>query len=164
LGAAYASVGRLNESLKLLESAVEDSESMKRRAGQAMRVAWLSAAYMLADRTDQAEALAGRGLELASESKDRGSRAWLLGILGDLKARCGLPDAAETHYCEALQLAQELRMRPLLAHCRLGLGRVHTHSDLPKARSELVEAAELYRSMSMPFWLSQAELSLSELG
>src|SRR5262249_31982887 len=110
LGAAYASVGRLDEALQLLESAVKDTASMRRMAGQAMRVAWLSGAYILADRLDEAEAFARRGLELTDESKDQGTRAWLLGIQGDLKLRRGPINAeqAEASYQAALALAQEL--------------------------------------------------------
>ena len=48
LGAAYAFVGRLDEAHRLLESAVEHTASMRRLAGQAIRVAMLSGAYMLA--------------------------------------------------------------------------------------------------------------------
>jgi tetratricopeptide (TPR) repeat protein len=166
LGAAYASVGQFDKALQLLESAVKDTASMRRMAGQAMRVAWLSGAYMLSDRMDEAEAFARRGLELAAESKDRGTRAWLLGILGDLKARRAplSVQQAEAHYEEALNLAQQLGMRPLQAHCRLGLGRVHAGlNDVAQARSELLEAVKLYRAMSMPFWLSRAETALGKL-
>jgi tetratricopeptide (TPR) repeat protein len=165
LGAAYASVGRFDQALQLLESAVKDTASMGRMAGQAMRVAWLSGAYMLADRMDDAEAFARRGLELAAESKDKGTRAWLLGILGDVTAR-RRPinvEQAEANYEDALALAQELGMRPLQAHCHLGRARVYANlKNLAKAQFELVSAADFYRGMSMPFWLSKAEAALAE--
>jgi class 3 adenylate cyclase/tetratricopeptide (TPR) repeat protein len=166
LGAAYASVGRLDAALKLLEGAVKDTASMRRMAGQAMRVAWLSGAYMLADRLAEAEAFARRGLELADESKDQGTRAWLLGIIGDLKLRRGPKNAeqAEASYQGALVLAQELRMRPLQAHCRFGLADGYAKKkNLAKARSELQLAAELYRSMSMQSWVLKTEAALGNL-
>src|SRR5262249_29219900 len=134
LGAAYASVGRLDKALQLLESAVKDTASMRRMAGQAMRVAWLSGAYILADRLDEAEAFARRGLELTDESKDQGTRAWLLEILGDVKVRRGSINTAEASYQAALGLAQELGMRPLQAHCHLALGNVSAQvNDRSKA-------------------------------
>jgi len=133
-------------------------------AGQAMRVAWLSGAYILADRLDEAEAFARRGLELTDESKDQGTRAWLLEILGDVKVRRGSINTAEASYQAALGLAQELGMRPLQAHCHLALGNVSAQvNDRSKARAELLAAAELYRLMSMPFWLSKAEAALGKL-
>jgi tetratricopeptide (TPR) repeat protein len=164
LGSAYALVGRLEEGLRLLKSAVEQSESMRRIAGHALRMAWLSEAYILAGRTDEAEASARRGLELSCESKDLGSQAWLLRILGDLIARRSSLDVeqAEASYGEALRLAKELGMRPVQAHCHLGLGHVHASlKNIAKARSEIAAAAELYRSMSMPVWLSKAETALT---
>jgi hypothetical protein len=55
-------------------------------------------------------------------------------------------------------------MRPLQAHCHLGLGHVHAQvKDISKARSELRAAVELYRAMSMPFWMSKAETALTEV-
>jgi hypothetical protein len=90
----------------------------------------------------------------------------LLRILGDLTARSSPSKAeqAEANYAESLGLAQELGMRPLQAHCHLGLGHIHAQvKELAKARAELLEAAELYRVMSMPFWLSKAEAALGEL-
>jgi hypothetical protein len=60
-----------------------------------------------------------------------------------------------------LKLARELGMRPLQAHCYLGLGQIHAQAKEPaKVRSELLAAVELYRLMSMPFWLSKAEAAL----
>jgi len=166
LGSAYASVGRLDEALPLLDRAVEDTAWMRRMGGQALRLALVSDAYMLAGRTDAAEALARRGLELSGKSKDKGSRAWLLRILGDLTARRSLLKAeqAETQYAEALGLAQELGMRPLQANCHLGLGHVYADmNNVAKAHSELLAATELYRAMSMPFWLLKAEAALAKV-
>jgi tetratricopeptide (TPR) repeat protein len=166
LGAAYAFLGRLDEALQLLENAVRHTESMRRRAGQALRMAWLSEAYILASRTDEAETFARRGLELARESNDRGSQAWLLRNLGELINRRSGSDLeqAEENYREALRLAQELAMRPLQAHCHFGLASVYAKmKKLTKARSELDSAAELYRTLSMPFWLSKADFSFANL-
>ena len=166
LGAAYAFVGRLDEAHRLLESAVEHAASMRRLGGQAMRVAWLSGTYLLAGRTDEAEALARRGLELAAESKDRGSQAWLLAILADLSARRSAlnVEQVEADYRMALALAQELRMRPLQARCHLGIGNLHAQvKNVAKARSELGVAVDLYKVMSMPYWLSKAEGALAKL-
>ncbi len=49
-------------------------------------------------------------------------------------------------------------MRPLLAHCHLGLGKLyHRTGDRPKAQDHLTTAATMYREMDMGFWLAQAE-------
>jgi tetratricopeptide (TPR) repeat protein len=166
LGSAYACVGRLDEALRLLDRAVEDAAWMRRMGGQALRMAWVGEAYMLAGRLEAAEMLARRGLELSNKSNDKGSRAWLLRLSADLAARSRplKAEQAEANYTEALELVQELGMRPLQAHCHLGLGLVHAEiKEGAKARSDLLRAGELYRAMSMPFWLSKAEAMLAKL-
>jgi hypothetical protein len=56
-------------------------------------------------------------------------------------------------------------MRPLVAHCRLGLGTLYTKMDRPEqAHAELSAAIELYRAMDMTFWLPQAEALLAQGG
>jgi hypothetical protein len=115
---------------------------------------------------DAAEALARRGLELSDKTKDQGSRAWLLRISGDLITQRSPLDVkqAEVNYTQALGLAEELGMRPLQAHCHLSLAQVYAAvTEISKARSELHLATELYRAMSMPFWLVKSEAALAEV-
>ena len=55
-------------------------------------------------------------------------------------------------------------MRPLVAHCHLGLGKLSATSGRhAEARAELSAAVELYRAMEMTFWLPQTEAALAEL-
>jgi len=55
-------------------------------------------------------------------------------------------------------------MRPLLAHCYLGLGTLDAKIGRRKqADAELSTAIELYRAMNMTFWLPQAEAALASL-
>jgi len=64
-------------------------------------------------------------------------------------------------YHQALALADELGMRPLLAHCHFGLGILYNRIGRPEqARTELAAAIELYRAMEMTFWLDCAEMAL----
>jgi tetratricopeptide (TPR) repeat protein len=166
LGAAYAFLGRFDEALNLLEGAVEHTESMRRLGGQALRMALLSEAYMLAGRAVEAEALARRGLEMSVQTKDKGSQASLLRVLGHIMASRDSLDAeqAAVTFNQALILAQELGMRPMQAHCHLGIGQVHLKAkNLVEARSEILQAANLYRRMSMSFWLLKAETWLNSL-
>jgi len=67
-------------------------------------------------------------------------------------------------YRLAKEQATELGMRPLLAHCHMGLGEAYVKTGLcEEARSELVAAIELYRSMNMAFWLPKAESALARI-
>jgi hypothetical protein len=48
-------------------------------------------------------------------------------------------------------------MRPLIAHCHLGLGRLYRRTGNPQAAEEhLMTATTMYREMDMQFWLDQA--------
>ena len=55
-------------------------------------------------------------------------------------------------------------MRPLQAHCHLGLGTIYAKTVMrEQARAELATAIELYRAMEMTFWLPQAETELAQV-
>ena len=50
-------------------------------------------------------------------------------------------------------------MRPLVAHCHLGLSKLYRRTGkLEHARENLTTATTMYREMDMGFWLEQAEL------
>ena len=52
-------------------------------------------------------------------------------------------------------------MRPLLAHCRLGLGEVaRQRGDAVAAREAVAAALAEYRAMAMPYWIARAETEL----
>ena len=86
--------------------------------------------------------------------------------LGDIAAQHDSPDVeqAQTHYLQALALATELGMRPLQAHCHLGLGTLYARTgQWEQARAELAAALVLYRDMAMTFWLPQTEAALAQV-
>jgi class 3 adenylate cyclase/tetratricopeptide (TPR) repeat protein len=173
LSDAYAYVGRFNEAIALLESEIDHRKWISGIGGQqlpfgkAMRMVWSSETYLTVGRVADAEALAVHVLQVLSSAKDRGSEAWLLRILGDVVSRQSPLNAtrALANYSRATELARELGMRPLEAHCYLGLGQLHAHSrNFALAQSELLKAIELYRDMSMHFWLAKADTALRALG
>jgi hypothetical protein len=56
-------------------------------------------------------------------------------------------------------------MRPLQAHCHLGLGSLYGKvGRREQARAHLSTVIELYPAMDMTFWLSQAEALLARVG
>ena len=62
---------------------------------------------------------------------------------------------------QALALATELEMRPLVAHCHLGVGQLYRRlGDRAKRDESLRIAITMYREMDMGFWLDQAEAAL----
>jgi hypothetical protein len=52
-------------------------------------------------------------------------------------------------------------MRPLVAHCHLGLGKLYARTaDLAQAEEHRAKATSMYREMGMGFWLEQAGAEL----
>ena len=55
-------------------------------------------------------------------------------------------------------------MRPLVAYCDHGLGRLYGQTGRGAlARAALATAIALYRAMEMTFWLPQAEAALAQV-
>jgi len=150
----------------LLHQALKGMEALGIGGYHSLLVVHLGEACLLADRLEEALAAASRALTLARNRGERGHEAWALRLLGDIAARRDPPeiDQAETHYLDAGALAHELGMRPLLAHCHLGLGKLYRRTaDGVKAQEHLTTAATLYREMDMGFWLAQMEAALEPL-
>ena len=54
-------------------------------------------------------------------------------------------------------------MRPLVAHCHLGLGKLYRRTGKhQQAQEHLTMAATMYREMDMRFWLKQADTKLRD--
>jgi tetratricopeptide (TPR) repeat protein len=167
LGAAYTLAGRVTEVVPLLTQAMEQAIATEIVADQALCRLSLGEAQLLAGRQEEAQALAERALTLAREHGERRHQAYAMRLLGDIAARREILEAeqAAAHYQQALALAGELGMRPLLAHCHLGLGILSLKMGRPKqARPELSTAIEIYRALDMTFWLPQAEAALARVG
>jgi tetratricopeptide (TPR) repeat protein len=160
LGQAYSHSSRTAEAVPLLEHSVEQPGATGRVIGESRRIVYLGEAYLLADRMADALSVAGRALAQARKYKERGYEAWALRLLGEIATQTDPPEAdqSERHYRQALALADELGMRPLVAHCHLGLGALYQKLGRgDEARAELSTAAEMYRAMEMTFWLARAE-------
>jgi class 3 adenylate cyclase/tetratricopeptide (TPR) repeat protein len=166
LGAAYALSGRISEALPHLEQAVAHAASIRMMDFQSHRLASLGEVYLLAGRVEDARVLAMRALDLSQVHKERGWEAYVLRLLGDIAVR-GDPPAhpqGEAYYQQAETLAAALAMRPLMAHCHLGLGTLYAKvGKREQARAQLSAAIDLYRAMDMAFWLPQAEAALGQV-
>jgi tetratricopeptide (TPR) repeat protein len=129
-----------------------------------LHLAW---AYLVAGRLDEAAAAADRALALARERSERGVQAHALWTRGDVARQRdpGAPEVASASLREALALAEELGMRPLIAHCHLGLARTDRRTGKrEQAQEHLRIATKMYREMDMRFWLEQAEVELEPRG
>jgi len=166
LGYLYALGDRLAEAVPLLEQAVERGAAIGQVVGESRFLARLGEGYLLTGQCEQAARTAERALATARERQERGNAAMALQLLGEIAAHGEPPDVeqAEAYYGQALVLATELGMRPVMAHCHLGLGSLYGQVErCEQAQAELGTAAELYRAMAMPFWLEKAETALTQL-
>jgi class 3 adenylate cyclase/tetratricopeptide (TPR) repeat protein len=167
LGHAFALAERPAEGRGLLEDVARSATTMSSMGvGRAMQLAWLGEAYLLEDRLDEARQRAQEAVALARQHHERGHEAWSLHLLGAVLARHDPPDGekAEAHYRDALTLAGELGMRPLVAHCHFDLGRLFRRIDRRgHAREHLVTATILYRELDMRTWRHQADAEMRQL-
>jgi class 3 adenylate cyclase/tetratricopeptide (TPR) repeat protein len=165
LGEAYTLSGRVADAVPLLTQAFDQVMARDEVVFQALCGLSLGAAQVLAGHLEEARALAEHTLALARAHQERGHEAYALRLLGDIAARCDPPhvEEAATRYRQALTLAEELSMRPLVAHCHHALGTLYAKLGQPEqARAQLSAAIELYRAMDMTFWLPQAEATLAQ--
>ena len=166
LGDAYVLSGRVAEGLKLLEPAAEQSAAMELMGLHPGSVSHLSKAYLSAGRPAEAMQSIQRALHLCRDQGQRGVEAESLQVLGEIHASKDPPDVeqAEAAYHRSARLATDLGIRPLVAHCQLGLGKLYLRTAKREQGDEhLTTAATMYREMDMRFWLEKAEADLAEL-
>src|SRR5262249_22240446 len=94
LGYAYALSGRTADGLAVLEEALEAMEAMGMYQWRTPLLVHLGEVYLLANRRDDALALAESCLMLARERGHRGSEAWARRLLGEIAGRHDRPDVA----------------------------------------------------------------------
>jgi transcriptional regulator with AAA-type ATPase domain/tetratricopeptide (TPR) repeat protein len=160
LGEASEGLSRLREGEQLLE-----------RQAATGHVGFLGSYYQVLGRTalvlgrlDDAQRLGDRAVE--SSPRQPGFAAHALHLLGDIATHPDRFDAerGETHYRQALALAEPRGMRPLVAHCHLGLAKLFARTGKrEQAREYLTTATTMYREMDMPFWLEQAQVEMKRL-
>jgi class 3 adenylate cyclase/tetratricopeptide (TPR) repeat protein len=166
LGAAYTLAGRGADAVALLTQALEQTTGTELFNDERLCRLSLGGAQLLAGDLEKAHALAEGVLTLTRKHQEHGHQAYALRLLGEIAAQREPPksEQAEAHYRQALALAEELCMRPLQAHCHLGLGTLYAKIDQREpARTELSAAIDLYRAMDMTFWLPQAEAALAQV-
>ena len=163
-------LAQLGETTEALNRLLEGEEILERSAGRGFvgNLGWsyhaLGRGSLLLGRLDEARRLGDRAVEFSP--RHPGFAAQALHLLGDLATHPDRFDAesGETHYRKALALAEPRGMRPLVAHCHLGLGKLYRRTGKRDvAQEHLTTATTMYREMDMRYWLAQAEAEMEEL-
>lgn len=127
---------------------------------------FVAEAYLLAGRPDEAAGVAARALAHGTENKEQGVRAWALWLQACIASHRARPDGAaalELHR-KALAMAEERAMRPLAAHCQLGIGELHAAAgQRGQAHAALAQASRLYEKMGMSYWIKRAQAAQSRI-
>ena len=156
LGYAQAMTGRLAEGIAGLADAVEQA-GQGRRTREGVFTTYLGEAQLRAGRARDAMELGTRALALARERGERGTEAVALRLLGEAAAlgpARALEEAAR-HCKDALAIAEELGLRPLVARCHLSLGAIAGRAS--GARQHLETAKAMFGGLAMSFWCAEVE-------
>jgi class 3 adenylate cyclase/tetratricopeptide (TPR) repeat protein len=155
LALAYAYGGRTAEGIELLEHAMHEVESRGIGIQEATVLNLLAEVYLLAGRVEVAATSAERALVLAGARGQEGEVAVAHRLLGDIALHPDRADleSARSHYEAALGLGRLLGIRPLIARCHLGLGRLHGRSGSAALGLEVLRLAEsMAAEMGMSYW------------
>jgi tetratricopeptide (TPR) repeat protein len=160
LGEASEALNRLREGEQLLEHQTQ--------RGLVDHHGWyyhlLGRACLRLGRLAEARRLGDQAVQ--SSPHQPGFAAHALHLLGDIATHPDRFDAerGEAHYRQALALAEPRGMRPLVAHCHLGLGKLYARTNKrEQAQEHLSTATTMYREMDMRFWREQAEAEMGGL-
>jgi len=159
LGEASLALDRLREGEELLDRAPPEGN-----IGMGWASVSLGRASLLLGRVSEAQRHAEGALEWGSGRIDCAPQA--AHLLGDIAVHSARLDAerGRGYYRRALELAESRGMRPLVAHCHLGLGMLHVRSgERERGSAHLDTAGAMYRDMDMPFWLGEAESASTAL-
>ena len=164
LGQALVLTGAVAEGLPYLERAAAVWDAMGLRISVSRYQAMLAEGLLRAGRHDDARRAAQRAVDAAEHSGERGHKGEALLIMASVDETEG-PRGAERRFVDARICAETLAMRPLVAHCHLGLGKLYRRTDnREQAQEHFATATTMYREMGMTYWLEKAEAETTDLG
>jgi class 3 adenylate cyclase/tetratricopeptide (TPR) repeat protein len=164
-GYAYLHAGDLDEAATRLSRAIAYNDSTGFMTFQALSLVHRSKAHLQSGELEEAASVAERAALLTMECRQDAHHAWALWMLGEVAAypQNIRRDVSDRRYRDAIRLATELGMRPLVAHCHLGLGKLYRRTGKrEEAQEHLTTATTMYREMRMTYWLEKAEAELAQ--
>jgi class 3 adenylate cyclase/tetratricopeptide (TPR) repeat protein len=167
LGQCLVTLERKEDGLALLQEGVRLSDEVGVKAYLARWATLLGEGFLATGDMLHAAEIGERALALARAHGERGHEAAALQLLGDLAAaqEPPQPTTATERYGEAIAIAVELGLRPLLARAHLGLGQLHRRGGrMLEAEEHLATAAVIFSDLGMRAWLDRTEPELRALG
>jgi tetratricopeptide (TPR) repeat protein len=164
-GHAFALARRAEEGVPMVERAVERLQAMEYMTPLARALVTHDEVCLRAGRLTEALEISRHAIEVSRHNAQRSVEAMALHALADVLAVQASPDSpADAAYLKALEAATRLGLRPLVAHCHLGLGRLYRRTGTrEQAQEHLTTATTMYREMGMTYWLEKAEAELGQL-
>jgi tetratricopeptide (TPR) repeat protein len=165
---ALAKIGEPSEALRRIQ---EGEQLLEHQATKGIvgHCGWayhaLGHASLLLGRFDEAKRLGDRAVE--TSHRQPGFTAHALRLLGDIAAHPERfnAESGAAYYRQALAIAERLGMRPLVAHCHFGLGKLYRHADKrDQAGEHFATATAMYREMGISFWLEPGETDIMASG
>src|SRR5262249_33283069 len=152
-----AQIGETSEALNRLREGEQLAERHAARGIVSLREHHeLGRTCLVLGRLGEAQQMGERAVEHPHLSL--GWRAYALHLLGDIATHPDRFDeqSAECYYRKALALAEPRGMRPLVAHCHLGLGKLYGRTGKrEQAQEHLTTATTMYHGMGMTYWLEK---------
>jgi class 3 adenylate cyclase/tetratricopeptide (TPR) repeat protein len=166
LGPAYALGGDLSHGIAILEETIAHDRRVGFMANHALTLTSLGEMYAMNGRLDDAAGQAEQALTTARTREEPGHEAYALHLVGEIAAQREplLAEKARDAYRRAIALAETTGLRPLQAHCQLGLGKLYGRmGKRQEAQEHFTIAMTMYREMDMRFWLEKAKAGAEEL-
>ena len=164
LGYALIKTGEPTDGLALLESAVRQANEHDCLFQLSQQTTWLAEGYLHAGDIQSALNQAKLAIAMARENGEKGEEAWAHWVMGEilLASQKRTTDKCAKAFRQALAIAEENKMAPLVAHCLAGLSRLEAGRGSPDEALQLSEAAsEQYAALDMSAFLHSAPAGLS---
>lgn len=154
LGCAKGRIGLVDEGLDLLDRAVAMDAAAEPLTTRSFALNALAEALFLAGDEARAITACNQALQFTREHEERGAEAYACFLLGLIhSSRIGAFETAGDYLGDATSIASKCGLRPLLAHCHLGIAELHLKQGHPDAAGEyLTQGRSMLNVLGMKQW------------
>ena len=155
LGHASVAAGKVEHGLDLLWESTALTERLGVQAYRALWITLLAEALLVNGQIARAVEVADRALHLATQNREQGNHTRALIVLGSASTQLGPRglEQANEHLRQALEQAERLHLRPLVAWCYHALGTLaRKEGDMARSQTFLDTARTQAQQLGMRFW------------